>query len=406
MADLYPNYAALAAAETEGTDYERRVVSVPGATWCSIAVHGGGIEAGSGELARAVGDGLMDHYEFAGLKSSNNTSLHITSTNFDEPMAEAMVTGATRCLSFHGYAGDSGVPMTAIGGLDESLVTRVQDSLERAGFAVTTAPSEIAGTNPDNICNRTLVGAGVQLELSRAQREAFFPDGDLRRAMRDSGARTDAFHAYTSAVRAAFQGAGMISLGSVNISRYCLLPAISPDVDLTATLSTDKLAEGGSQYLSLVARYVDGSNLYMGRLEFSTGRNVVLSIRRRLAGTETALSQLTTGLTHAPGRRFHIRLQTEGATLRAKAWQVDTPEPAQWQITASDTSFTAAGQLGMRSILSPSTTNTPVTVAWHAFSDDATRSQTLTVERSVNGVVKPHPAATPISLAHPAIASL
>ncbi|WP_050487132.1 poly-gamma-glutamate hydrolase family protein, partial [Streptomyces sp. CNS654] len=288
MADVYANFAALAAAETEGVDYTRTAVAPAGATWAAIAVHGGSIEGGSGEVARELSRGgqSMAYYEFAGIKASGNTTLHITSTNFDEPMGVALVGAARRCLSFHGYVGTAGRAETAIGGLDADLVARVTDCLTRAGFLVTTAPSEIAGTNPNNICNKTSASAGVQLEMSRALRDSFFPPGMNTRAGRDSGARTETFHRYVSALRAAYLGRGLVSLGSTNVSRYCLLPAPHSDVDLTATVATDALAVGGGHFLALVARYLDGSNAYLCRLEFSTSQGVIVTLRKRLAGTE------------------------------------------------------------------------------------------------------------------------
>ncbi|MFF9505481.1 poly-gamma-glutamate hydrolase family protein [Streptomyces sp. NPDC014724] len=147
MADTYSNFAQLAAAEQEGTAWRRAAVAPAGATWAATAIHGGGIEGGSGEMAREIslGGSAMAYYEFAGLKASNNTTLHITSTRFDEPMGQSLVAGVRRCLSFHGYVGTDGVPETAIGGLDADVVARLTDSLTRAGFLVTTAPSEIAG---------------------------------------------------------------------------------------------------------------------------------------------------------------------------------------------------------------------------------------------------------------------
>jgi len=204
VADLYANYAALAAAETEGVDYTRAVTLFPGAKGASIAIHGGGIEAGSGEVAAAVAAGAMNCYVFAGIKSSGNTDLHITSTNFDEPQALALVAASTRTLSFHGYSGAT--PVTAIGGLDTVRVTRITEALELAGFTVVPTSSEIAGTDPDNICNKNLNGAGVQLEMTLAQRQAFFPGGNTSRAVRESGARTETFWAYVAAVRAGYAG--------------------------------------------------------------------------------------------------------------------------------------------------------------------------------------------------------
>jgi phage replication-related protein YjqB (UPF0714/DUF867 family) len=406
MGDLYANYAELAAAETEGVDYARRTVEVTGATWTSIAIHGGGIEAGSGEMAREVGAGLMDHYEFAGLKTSGNVDLHITSTHFDEPICEGIVHNARRCLSFHGYTGTTGVAETAIGGLDAEMVATVTERLEAAGFTVTDAPSEIAGTDPANICNETLISAGVQLELSRAQREAFFPGGDLTRAMRDSGQRTDAFHLYATAVRSAFLGRGLVSLGSLNVSRYTTIPTPGADVDLTASVGTDKLAVGGGHFLALAARWLDANNMYLARLEFSTSQAVILTLRKRVAGTETFLVQHTTGLTHAAGRRFRIRFQVTGSTLRAKAWQDGTSEPGAWQLETTDTGLTAAGAVGTRSILSSANTNVlPVVASWGDLAETS-HPQLMTVTRSVNSVTKPHGPGTDVRLAYPSIVAL
>ncbi|MFI7014157.1 poly-gamma-glutamate hydrolase family protein [Streptomyces sp. NPDC050164] len=406
MGDLYANYAELAAAETEGVDYERRTVDVAGATWTSIAIHGGGIEAGSGEMAREVGTNLMDHYEFAGIKPSGNWDLHITSTNFDEPNCVALVGGSRRTLSFHGYTGTTGVAETAIGGLDTEMVAAVTERLETAGFTVITAPSEIAGTDPSNICNENTRSAGVQLEMSRALRESFFPDGDTSRAMRDSGQRTDAFRLYATAVRSAFLGRGLVSLGSINVSRYTTVPAPGADVDLTASVATDKLATGGGHFLALAARWLDTSNTYLARLEFSTSQAVILTLRKRVAGTETFLVQHTTGLTHAAGRRFVIRLQVTGSTLRAKAWQHGTPEPIAWQLTTTDTDLTQAGSVGTRSLLSSANTNTlPVVASWDDFAETS-GPQRMSVTRSVNGVVKTHATGADLRLAQPSIIAL
>ncbi|GGJ82101.1 hypothetical protein GCM10011583_12070 [Streptomyces camponoticapitis] len=406
MADLYPDYAALAAAETEGVDYSRTAVIPTGTTWASVAIHGGGIEAGSGEIAKEVAGTRMRFYEFAGLKTSGNVDLHITSTNFDEPTALGLIAASRRCLSFHGYTGTDGVPETAIGGLDTELVSRISLALRGAGFAVVDAPSEIAGTNPLNICNSTLSGAGVQLELSRSQRAAFFPGGDLSRAMRDSGQRTDAFYAYAAAVQSIFSGYGVVAQNSINVSRYCLIPAPAANVDMVATVATDKLATGGSHFLNLVARYADASNSYLARLEFTATATVALTVRRRLAGTETSLGGGTVaGLTHVAGRRFRIRLQVTGTALRAKVWLDGRPQPAAWNVDVTDSNLTAAGQLGMRSILSTSNTNVlPVVASWGDFL--LAGPQRFEVTRAVNGIVKPHDAGADLRLAHPAIVAL
>ncbi|MEU5398984.1 poly-gamma-glutamate hydrolase family protein [Streptomyces sp. NPDC005963] len=219
MADLYASYAALAAARVEGVDYSRTAVSPAGASWASIAIHGGSIEAGSGEVARGVAGGSLRFYEFAGLLDSGNGELHLTSSRFDEPLALDVVGGAMGTLSFHGYTGAAGWAETAIGGLDRAMVERVAAALRLRGFAVVDARGRIAGDHPANICNRNVRSAGVQLEMSRALRAGFFPRGDLSQQMRDSGRRTDTFRAYVAAVRSALVDREPAVPGSLRLSR-------------------------------------------------------------------------------------------------------------------------------------------------------------------------------------------
>lgn len=409
MADLYPSYTALAAAEVEGTSYERRSVPVTGSSWCSIAIHGGGIEPGSGEVARSVGVALMSHYEFAGIKSSGNSTLHVTSTNFDEPNCQSMVTASRRCLSFHGYTGTTGVSETSIGGADTATISRVREELQKAGFVVVAASQEINGNDPANIANKTTIAAGVQVEMSAALRASFFPNGDTTRAMRDSGQRTAAFDAYVAAMRAAFNGRGQMSLGSINVGRWATQSTAAPDLDISASVSTSTLAAGGPHFAHLVGRFTNTDNCYLARLAFNTNQTLTLTLRKRVAGTETllatALNSSVAGLTHAADRMFRIRLQVAGSTLRAKVWLDGSVEPEAWSATATDTSLSSAGSFGARSILSSANTNTlPVVFSYDDFQQLS--AQTFTVVRSVNGVVKAQKPGTTVDVAAPSPVAL
>ncbi|MEU9792875.1 poly-gamma-glutamate hydrolase family protein [Streptomyces sparsogenes] len=401
MADLYASYTDLAAHEVEGVDYERRSVPVTGAKWCSIAIHGGGIEPGSGEVARAVGLNLMSHYEFAGIKAANNGDLHVTSTNFDEPIAQALVTGSLRCLSFHGYTGTAGVAETSLGGLDTATATRVQTALQAAGFRVVTAAQEINGNDPSNIANKTSISAGVQIEMSNALRASFFPNADLTRTMRDSGQRTATFNAYVAAIRSAYAGQARMTCGSINVSRWATMPWASPDTDIVCAMATDVLAAGGPHFLHLAGRLLDTNNCYLARLAFNTDATVTLTLRKRVAGTETLLATAadTSALVHAAGRFFWLRFQISGTTLQAKAWTDGTPEPTPWMVTTTDSSIIQAGQVGMRTILSSANTNTlPVIASFEGFQQLS--PQRFTVTRSVNGVTKAQVAGTDVRLAN------
>ncbi len=406
MPPPYASYAALAAEQTEGVDYTRTSVTPSGAAWASIAIHGGGIEGGSGEMAEEVAGSIMAFYEFAGIKASGNSDLHITSTLFDEPNAVALVGASVRTLSFHGFTGTAGVKETAVGGLDTALGAIISARLASAGFNVGAAPSEISGSDPTNICNENLSLAGVQLELSNAQRAAFFTGGDTGAASR-AGPRTDEFYAYAAAVAGAYNGAGLMSLGSVNVSRWATLahPSSSPDQRIAASVATDAVAVGGSQFAAVAVRFADTSNCYLARLAFETTGVVTLTLRKRVAGVETLLATApANGLTHAADARFWLTLDVTGTVLSAKTWldNGSAVEPSAWQVTIADTDLASGASVGVRGILSTANTNTlPVIMTTDHVTIDG--RQQLIVERGYNGMAIAHAAGTAVHVKYPII---
>ena len=205
MTDTYANYAALAAAETLGVDYRIRA-SERDPRWVIIAIHAGGIETGMSELCRAVaGEGetgeAWSEYRFEGIKASGNSALHITSTNFDEPNGLNLVTRHIGVVSLHGTTGTS--PCTYLGGLDTHTLDRIGDALTAAGFTVDVATGDIAGSDPANIANAGLLEAGAQLEVTTAQRAAWF---GTNTAIGRWGSRNATFEAYVAALRAVLDG--------------------------------------------------------------------------------------------------------------------------------------------------------------------------------------------------------
>ncbi|RLL66998.1 alkaline phosphatase D family protein [Streptomyces sp. Z26] len=199
-------------------------------------------------------------------------------------------------------------------------------------------------------------------------------------------------------------GLGRMSLGSANVARWALTPAPAPDVDLRATFAVDKLAAGAAHLLALVARTTDVNNGYLVRLALNTNQTITLSLRKRVAGTETQLAEYTPALLHVAGAAYAVRLQLEGSTLRAKLWPSGSSEP-RWHVTTVDTAHAGAGQLGVRVILGAgSTTTLPVLVTVADL--QTVTPQRLTVERSVNGIVKPQAKGAAVSLAQPAYLAL
>jgi phage replication-related protein YjqB (UPF0714/DUF867 family) len=163
-----------------------------------LAIHGGGIERGTSEIAMVVAGyhpatfarstdclGLLDLWMFEGLLSSGNGKLHVTSTNFDDPIALRVVQMSKRCLSLHGLDDVPGGADIQIGGIDAELSSIILEELTTAGISAAVANQE--GTNGNdlkNICNKTTISAGVQLEMAETYRNLLFAPGCNTRELR------------------------------------------------------------------------------------------------------------------------------------------------------------------------------------------------------------------------------
>jgi len=193
----YRSYRELAAFEVEGVDF--RIRRRRGSSELAImAIHGGGIEPGTTEIADAVAGDRHSFYSFSGLKKSENFVLHITSRRFDEPIGLAVAGEATFILSIHG-CGDSNL-MILLGGRNEALKEKIRNSLEKDGFQVKNSV-RFPGLSPMNICNRCLSGAGVQMEICHGLRSRMFYS--LLRSERHN--TTEVFNRFVTAVKKALE---------------------------------------------------------------------------------------------------------------------------------------------------------------------------------------------------------
>jgi hypothetical protein len=197
-------------------------------------------------------------------------------------------------------------------------------------------------------------------------------------------------------------GTGRHSLGSVAVPRYTTVASPSADFDVQASIASSALATGASIIGALLARYAGTSDFYQARLEFTTARAVVLTLRKTIASADSQLATVTPiDLQHTAAVRYAVRFQGKGSTLRAKVWPATGIEPQVWHLTVTDTALTAAGSLACRSVLATGNTNTTPTVDFDDFR--LLNPQRLTVTRSTNGVVKAQAAGTAVALADPMI---
>jgi phage replication-related protein YjqB (UPF0714/DUF867 family) len=122
-----------------------------------IAIHGGGIEAGTSEVAKGIAADDLSVYTFEGMKSRRNHDLHITSHRFDEPRCTAFVTDAPGLISIHGE--NSKRQVVFLGGRDRATRDALRESLTARGFRVETDKKKnLQGSDPRNICNRAMNG--------------------------------------------------------------------------------------------------------------------------------------------------------------------------------------------------------------------------------------------------------
>lgn len=181
--DKYATMTQLMSLTTQGTDWQIETNKVTNANTLVSAIHGGGIEAGTTELAKLTSElSKQNYYSFMGLLPSNNRELHVTSTRYDEPTLLSML-NVPYTVSIHGASGSDKI--IYLGGADTDNMAIMSDKLKQAGFTVQTPPSGIEGGSTNNIVNRNARNKGIQLELTTALRQSLFADNNFARSNRE-----------------------------------------------------------------------------------------------------------------------------------------------------------------------------------------------------------------------------
>jgi len=227
--DFYPSMTALYndPQNLEGTTYAKRWLrhqwqqiieeqSTDNAETQKIvmAVHGGGIEAGTSEIALATagfhpatltpsvdGLGTHDFWLFEGLLPQGNGRLHVTASNYDDPIATELVRNARRCISLHGCTDRQANGKIQLGGLDHELRDLVLEELTAAYIAaeISTNPM-LDGSLPDNIANKTRIGGCAQLEMATSFRSSLY---EINTRPRRKLTTNDRFNRLVAALRRA-----------------------------------------------------------------------------------------------------------------------------------------------------------------------------------------------------------
>jgi len=166
--DTYSCFADLKAHEEQNKDYKISISDL-GSGITIIAPHGGKIEPGTSDIARKIASKRFNYYCFEGIKKGHNGRLHITSHNFDEPIAVKIISGSHIVVAIHACTGNE--RFVYLGGLDNVLKEIIANELESREIIVPKGDRRFKGLNPDNICNRGANKKGVQLEITRGLRD-------------------------------------------------------------------------------------------------------------------------------------------------------------------------------------------------------------------------------------------
>ena len=181
MVDVYASFNELAAHEIEGQHYQIHVID-RGSSILILAPHGGHIEPGTLQIGKALADDYYSFYGFESLeKRGRATSLHITSSRFDEPRALDLLSRADLAISVHGRKDKDDAQTLWVGGLHECLRDRLVFLLNVACIPAKAvgAGHSLSGRDPKNICNQGRLGAGVQFELPARLRQRLLLERQL-----------------------------------------------------------------------------------------------------------------------------------------------------------------------------------------------------------------------------------
>lgn len=168
-------------------------------------------------------------------------------------------------------------------------------------------------------------------------------------------------------------GTGRIRMNGPGAGPSAYLNSVaSTSTEVQVTLGNDKAATGGGIYNSIVVRGVLGEGDYRAKVRFRSNGDVAVDLLKIVGSVQTSLSSETviSGLNYEPGDKLRVRLQATGTSptqLKLKVWEAGTSEPAQWQLSATDSTpqLQLPGRIGLMSYLSGSATNAPVVSQWN-----------------------------------------
>ena len=112
-----------------------------------------------------------------------------------------------------------------------------------------------------------------------------------------------------------------------------ILGPMKNDVDIIFSGVVNQFAQGGKVNMGAVLRWTDDNNWYKALID-----GTKLQILRRVKGQTASLGSVP--FVAQGGTSYTLRFRAIGATIFAKAWPSNQPEPTAWMLTVTDTTLT------------------------------------------------------------------
>ena len=191
------DFADLVLSFRSNIDYEIEVIE-RGSPFCIVAVHGGGIDPLTEELARAVAGRAHSLYLLRALKPEIREQLRIPARRYKEMRLDNMMQRSKAALSIVGCACDD--VAVHLGGQNRRLKGVLETHLIEQGFETGSPVTPGASHSPTRFYNRADQG-GVQIELGEKLRASLLDAPLTSKPYQEAGRRNARFDALVGALK-------------------------------------------------------------------------------------------------------------------------------------------------------------------------------------------------------------
>ncbi|GAB6898602.1 hypothetical protein JCM9957A_16920 [Kineosporia succinea] len=131
--------------------------------------------------------------------------------------------------------------------------------------------------------------------------------------------------------------------GAATVTRKALITSTA-DVNIALSFKFDS----STAYFDINVRHdtdpVDGNNCYSMRL---ASKQSTWLLTRQVSYNDGGTPLASKSATFTAGTWYRLRFQAIGTTIRARTWLASATEPSGWDVSVTDSTYTAPGKVGL-----------------------------------------------------------